>query len=370
VQTFYDEVLTSVPNTGGSVMSLTNTPVLPGSLFLSVDDTAEISFTPPSAGSPASAGGTPPPAHLWQEVDDLSQFGTEDEVYVLDPATGEVTFGDGIHGKAAPPGFRNIVAISYQVGGGEAGAVDAKKVNGPVVSLPFITGVTNPQPATGGMDAETQDQAQARGPSEIRARGRAVAAADYEILALHATGALVARAHAVPGFHPVFPGTPIPGVVCVLVVPVERGLGPPTPDEETLRAVSVYLSSQLAPAGVEVVTAAPLFHRVRVQVSVVIEPGVSRGVAVTNVLTQLNSYLDPVTGADDGRGWPFGGTLSYAAFVRRVMTYVPEITAVPRLNFVVDGMRGAACADFPISPNSLVWPVEHEVIALAPGDQS
>jgi predicted phage baseplate assembly protein len=370
VQTFYDEVLTPVANTGGSVMSLTNTPVRPGSLFLSVDDTADISFTPPSTGSPASAGGTPPPAHLWQEVDDLSQFGPEDEVYVLDSATGEVTFGDGVHGKVPPPGFRNIVAISYQVGGGEAGAVDAKKISGPVISLPFITGVTNPQPATGGMDAETQDQAQARGPSEIRARGRAVAAADYEILALRATGAQVARAHAVPGFHPVFPGTPIPGVVCVFVVPVERGIGPPTPDEETLRAVSNYLSSQLAPAGVEVVTAAPLFHRVRVQVSVVIEPGVSRGVAVTNVLTQLNSYLDPVTGGDDGRGWLFGGTLSYASFVRRVLTYVPEITAVPRLNFVVDGMRGAACADFPISPNSLVWPVEHEVIALAPGDQS
>ena len=377
VQTFYNEVLTPVANTGGSVMSLSNTPVLPRSLALSVDDTADISFTPVTgAGGPANAGGTPPPAHLWQEVDDLSQFGPEDEVYVLDPGMGEVTFGDGVHGKLAPPGFRNIVAVSYKVGGGTAGAVDAGKISGPVISVPFITGVTNPLPATGGMDTETQDQAKTRGPSEIRAGGRAVAAADYEILALRATGAQVARAHAVPGFHPVFPGTPIPGVVCVFVIPVERGIGPPTPSEETLRAVSDYLSSQLAPAGVEVVTAAPLFHRVRVQVSVVIEPGVSRGRAVANVLTKLNSYLDPVIGGDDGRGWPFGGTLSYASFVRRVLTYVPEImavpeiTAVPRLNFVVDGVRGAACADFPISPNSLVWPVEHEVIALPPGDQS
>lgn len=366
VRSFFDEVLTPVPNTNGSVMSLTNTPVLPGSLFLSVDDTADITFSPGQAGT---AGPPTSTVRIWKEVDDLAQFGPEDEVYVLDSQTGEVRFGDGRNGKIPPPGFRNILAKSYKVGGGKAGALAAGKINALVNSLPFIAGVTNPQPATGGMDAETQDQAKTRGPSEVRARGRAVAAADYEILALRAIGAQVARAHAVPGFHPAFPGTPIAGVVCVFVIPIETGTGPPTASEDTLRAVSEYLSSQLAPAGVEVVTAAPVFHRVRVQVSVVIEPGVNRGAAVSSVLTEINNYLDPVTGGDDGQGWPFGGTLSYASMVRRLLAKVPQITAVPRLNFVVDGVRGAICTDVPIPPNSLVWPVEHEVIALAPGDQ-
>jgi hypothetical protein len=168
----------------------------------------------------------------------------------------------------------------------------------------------------------------------------------------------------------VFPGLPIAGVVCVFVIPIQTGSGPPTANEDTLRAVSEYLSSQLAPAGVEVVTAAPVFHRVRVQVSVVIEPGVNRGAAVTSVLTEIDSYLDPVTGGENGQGWPFGGTLSYAAMVRRLLTRISQISAIPRLNFVVDGVRGAICTDMPISPNSLVWPAQHEVIALAPGDQS
>ena len=371
VQTFYNEVLTPVANTNGSVMSLSNTPVLPGSLFLSVDDTADISFAPTQpATASANADGTPLLGQIWEEVGDLSQFGPEDEVYILDSTTGEVTFGDGTHGKAAPPGYRNIVAISYEVGGGAAGAVAAGAISGPVISLPFIDSVTNPLAATGGMDAETQGQVIERGPSEIRARGRAVAAADYEVLALRATGAQVARAHAVPGFHPAFPGNPIAGVVCVFVVPVERGIGPPTPDDDTLRNVSDYLSSTLAPAGVEVVTAGPVFHRVRVQVSVVIEAGVSRGEVVNDVLAQLDAYLDPVDGGDDGQGWPFGGTLFYASFVHRLLENIPQVTAIPRLNFVVDGIRGAACADFPIPTNSLVWPATHEVIALAPGDQS
>jgi predicted phage baseplate assembly protein len=372
VQTFYNEALNPVPGTGGSVMSLSHTPVLPGSLFLVVDDTTDLSFTAGgSAGTRQGQSGAASSAlRRWQEVDDLFAFGPDDEVYVLDPVSGEVSFGDGVHGKAVPQGLRNVVALSYAVGGGSAGAVDKGKVSSPVNSVPFISGVTNPAPATGGMDGETQDKAKRRGPGEIRARGRAVAVADYESLALHAPGAQVARAYAVSGFHPVFPGIPIPGVVCVFVVPLKRGLGPPSPDEETLRALSVYLSGQVAPAGVEVVAAAPLYHRVRVETTLVIEPAVSRGNAVRDVLKLIDSYLDPVTGGDDGRGWPFGGTLSSVPLIRKLLTDVPSVTAAPRLNFVVDGVRGAICADVAISANSLVWPAEHGVIAVGSGETS
>ncbi len=152
---------------------------------------------------------------------------------------------------------------------------------------------------------------------------------------------------------------------------MERPTGPPVPDEGTLRAVSDYLSSQLAPAGVEIVTAAPVYHHVRVETSVVIKATVSRGDAVRDVLRQLNYFLDPITGGDNEQGWPFGGTLSYVSLVKSLVTRLSdEITAVPRLAFVVDGVRGATCADFSISANSLVWPAEHQVLALAPGGQS
>jgi len=238
-----------------------------------------------------------------------------------------------------------------------------------VRSVPFITGVQNPWPATGGMDAETQDQALQRGPKELRAHGRAVAVTDYEILALRALGAQVARANAVAGFHPSFPGVAIPGVVCVFVIPPERAAGPPTPDAETLRAVSTFLSVGLAPAGIEIVAAAPSYHTVRVEVSVVVDPSSSRTDVVRGVLALLDTYLDPIKGGEDGQGWPFGGALSNAAFVRRLLTGVTGVTAVPSLIFVVDGVRGKRCADFAISPNSLVWPAGHVVLALGPGEE-
>jgi predicted phage baseplate assembly protein len=363
VQTFYNEVLTAVPGPTNAlaVMVLSQTPVLPGSLVLEVIDTADLAFS-------ADPHSVTPPGSIWTEVDDLSQFGPTDQVYELDSASGQVTFGDGTHGMRLPPGFRNVIALQYQVGGGLAGAVGAGQISNVINSVPFLSSVTNPMPASGGMDAETQAEALQRGPEELRARGRAVAAADYEVLALRSEGAQVARAYAVPGLHPAFPGTPIPGVVGVFVIPIETGAGAPIPTDDALLAVSTYLSSTLAPLGVEVVTAAPIYHTVRIDASVVIDPTVGRSEAVESVTDALNTYLDPVVGGDDGQGWPFGGTLSNVAFVRLLLA-VPGVTAVPSLTFTVDGIRGALCADAAIPSNSLVWPGQHEVLALGPGEE-
>jgi predicted phage baseplate assembly protein len=374
VRTIYDEVLAPVANTRGSAMRLSQTPVLPGSLILEVDDTADLSFKGSSPLSLASSATTQRASAgtidlTWKEVDDLSMFSSDDKVYVLDSASGLVHFGDGVHGKVLPPGFRNVHARSYQVGGGQAGAVAAGKISNLINSIPFLTGVKNPRPATGGMDAETPRQAAQRGPEELRAHGRVVAPADYEVLALRATGAQVARALAVSGFHPSFPGRPIPGVVCVFVIPQERGIGAPIADEDALRAVSDYLSTTVAPAGVEIVAAAPRFHRVRVIVSVVVRPGANPSEIVADVQDLINKYLDPIEGGEDGNGWPFGGTLSYVSLVRRILTTFTDITAVPNLQFVVDGIRKGNCTDFPITANSLVWPSSHEVFVLAPGEE-
>lgn len=363
VRTIHDEVLSPVTGTRGSVMSLSQVPVLPGSLILEVDDSADFSASPGSANR-GSTEGSP-----WREVDGLAPFGPDSEVFVLDSGSGQVFFGDNIHGKAVPSGFRNVKALSYKVGGGAGGAVDAKKISGPINSVPFLAGVTNPSAATGGMDAESQDQAKARGPKELRAHGRAVAPADYEVLALRVRGAQVARARAVPGFHPAFPGKPIPGVVCVFVIPVGHLAGPPVADQNTLAAVSSALSSDLAPVGVEVVAAAPVFHSVRVVMSAVIDPARSRGDAVRDILQFLNKYLDPVEGGDDEQGWPFGGTLSNVTFVKKILADVKGVTAIPRLQFVVDGVRGATCSDFPIPSNSLVWGSGHAILALGPGEE-
>ena len=347
------------------VMRVARTPVIPGSLAIEIDEGAATGdLLDPDA--PFDGGATLQAVRMWTEVTDLSAYGPNDRVFTLDPLTGEVTFGDGHHGAALPRGFRHVTASSYRVGGGARGAVDAGAVKTLIHSAPFLRGATNPDRAAGGTDLEPRERAILRGPEEIRARGRAVTTRDYELMARRAPGASVARAHAVSGLHPVLPGVPIPGVVGVFVVPAGRVEGAPVADEQTLRAVAGFLSESVAPAGVEVVAAAPRFHRVRAEVRVQIaDPAADVGDTVRRVIEELNRYFDPIAGGDDESGWTFGGPVRHMPLLRRLLSRVATASAIPRINLVLDGARFASCTDVPISPQGLLWPDTHEVTVEA-----
>jgi predicted phage baseplate assembly protein len=341
-------------------MRLSQTPVLPGSVIIEVDEGA----TADVLGATDERPGTSSTVRRWHEVEDLGAAGPDDRVFAVDPLTGEVTFGDGVNGMRVPQGFRNVVAVRYRVGGGAAGAVEAGEVSTMLTSVPFVTAVTNPVRASGGTDAEPVERVLRRGPKEIRSRGRAVTIADYELLAQRAPGARIARAHAVAGLHPAHPGRPVPGIVGVLAVPYDSGEGPPTPDEGTLRAVARYLSDRVAPAGVEVVAASPRYHRIRTESQVVVDAAADPGSVVRAVAAALARYLHPIDGGDGGDGWPFGGPIRYVPLIQRVLASDPMVRAVPRLDLIVDGVRVRPCTDRELSPNSLPWPEAHEVVAV------
>jgi predicted phage baseplate assembly protein len=367
-RSIFNEALEPVPNSRNRQMSLSQKPVLPESLIIEVED-GGFALDEPELNLPASSDDSPnglrAKVRRWRQVSDLSAFGPDAEVYTLDPLSGVVSFGDGVHGAEVPQGFRNVRARSYQAGGGKGGAVGADAINTLRSSVAFITKVTNPWPATGGLDTEKREQTLKRGPQEIRARGRAVTTADYALLAREAKGALIERAHAVSGLHPSFPGRPIPGIVGVFVVPPDRGEGPPpTADEDTLRAVATHLSKFAAPAGVEVVASATKFHRIKIEAAVTVRSGADEGRVVRDALKALDDYLHPLKGGTDGTGWPFGGTLHYQSLVRR-LTNINDLTSVPTLNIIADGSRFLRCTDFVPDANALLWPEIHQVVIQA-----
>src|SRR6266404_3367806 len=366
-RTIRDEILEPVPASNGRRMRVTQTPVVAGSLRLEVDDSGLELGALAGATPPANDGARPAQgATSWSEVADLSVCGPDDTVYVIDNTSGELTFGDGHHGRAVPEGFRNVRAASYRVMSDAPPRIDAGAITTALTSLEFLSKVNNPLPASGGGPGESVAQVVKRGPQEIRTRGRAVTVADYPLLALRAEGAQVARAFAVSGLHPQYPGRPIPGVVGVFVVPPDRGEAKPTPDPETLRAVATYLAQHAAPAGVEVVAAAPRYHDVQVDVGVVLEPGIDAGATIRQVLQTLNNYLHPVTGGETGDGWPFGGTIRNVPLLR-LISRVDGVRAVKRLNVLLDGLRMPACDDVPLTPYSLLWPAGHQVFLLDDG---
>ena len=135
----------------------------------------------------------------WTEVQYLSDFGPNDQVYVKSLDENDVvtiTLGDGVSG-AIPTLFSEIRA-KYTVGGGNAGNVDANTLD-TLVSVPGLSeaqvtalqadiSVTNSEVAFAGADPESTDEIRLAAPLTLRTNNRAVTLTDFANLALAVTG--------------------------------------------------------------------------------------------------------------------------------------------------------------------------------------
>jgi predicted phage baseplate assembly protein len=127
---------------------------------------------------------------LWHEVDSLAGRGPRDRVYVTGTtADGRttVTFGDGVHGARLPTGSENVRA-RYRFGTGRAANVRANRITQAVTRPLGVTGVTNPQAATGGADADGPGLTRRTVPLAVSALDRLVSVKDYEDFARSRAG--------------------------------------------------------------------------------------------------------------------------------------------------------------------------------------
>jgi hypothetical protein len=133
----------------------------------------------------------------WTEVPTLFEQGPSQQVFsTLNQSGGttDVLFGDGVEGATLPTGQSNIQA-NYRVGSGSAGNVAAGAIT-TLIDRPLgVSGVINPQAATGGQDPQSVSQIQANAPLSVLTLGRAVSITDYQNFA--ATYAGIAKANAI-----------------------------------------------------------------------------------------------------------------------------------------------------------------------------
>jgi hypothetical protein len=251
----------------------------------------------------------------WTEVDDFSASGPADRHYMVNRGTGEILFGDGRHGKIPAKGTGNVRARPYRFGGGIKGNVGA----GTIIQLrqthPFIASVTNKEPASGGGNEETIQEAMARGPAEVlRTRNRAVVAEDFETLTLESSTG-IARAKTLPLFDPADPATPKPGLVSVIVLP--KGGAPLS---LALRnQVREYLDARRL-VTTQIFVVETEFVPVDFAVTVVKTPEANPVELEATIRAVIQEYYDPEFGGDPARavayvagassergsGWEFG----------------------------------------------------------------
>lgn len=181
----------------------------------------------------------------------------------------------------------------------------------------YIDHVSNRQPALGGLDPETLEQAMFRARNLLRTRNRAVTAEDYEYLATHAFPGIVARAiclqtRMVGGKG----GAPNPGQVYVMVVPQlsEQEAMHYIPgsrlalSDELKQRLTAYLDERrLLTTQLEVRSAG--YKRVRAVVGAIAKPGADEQRLQRDIIAALELFINPLRGGPDGTGWPFGREL-------------------------------------------------------------
>lgn len=220
------------------------------------------------------------------------------------------------YGKVPPPGAE-IYMVAYRTGGGSRGNVQAEKLTVVKQAIPYIKSVINYEPARGGIDAESLDEAVIRVPQILRTRECAVTPEDFENVA-KAANRTVARAHCITD-----PATATPGIVPLLIVPkvntdtfdFRRGMNPDkyfTLNTQLSTEILEYIQDR-KPLGVQVKLQEPEYIGVSVRIEVTIDPKYNNPRAQEEIrsklLINLYRFLNPLTGGADGKGWDLGHPL-------------------------------------------------------------
>lgn len=331
------------------IHSLSDSPVIDGSLELEVDESDGF--------------------RTWTEVSDFFGSSVDDTHYVLNRATGQIRFGDGKHGRVPvgnPRRRANIRARRYRVGGGTRGNVKAESLKVLQSSIQGIdaNAVLNPFAAAGGADEETLQEARNRAPLVLKSRDRAVTPEDFEALAVRSAN--IARAKALPLFHPKFPKVEVPGVVTVIVVPdVDTQKRPaPMPSEGTLQTVCAYLNARRL-LTTEVYVIGPTYRKVTIEAEVIAEDRADLATLKTALLESLALYFDPIKGGEasssktPGTGWPFGGHIYYSQLYGRML--VSGVKRIAELSVTLDNDTYDSCRDVFLPPGILLSNGDHEI---------
>lgn len=238
----------------------------------------------------------------WRQAIDVDDAGPLDRVYSLDEATGEVRFGDGMHGAIPPIGRDSIVAFSYQrtEAGELADSVPANAV-APRTSLNLVTPVEGVEAAfaadqsAGGAPPESAERVRRFAAARLRHRGRALTLRDFESHALQNSPDIAqARAFA-------------DGGVRVVVAMRGKDVQPGQAVERELRrALLAVAPPQFAAPGALRVEGPKRLRTLRVSVEMRVETLAESGRLADQAKRALTAFFDPALGGLDGQGWRLG----------------------------------------------------------------
>lgn len=355
-ETLTRELLGSSVGEPGLTLTLQRPPLLAGSLQLRVneplgDEELEALREEDSAKVIADDPNLPGDWVLWTQVDDPGDWGPTDRVYALDETTGTITFGDGQAGAIPPVGTDSIVAFQYQrTEPPAAGAIDvpansitARTQLNLVTPVATVEAVYSADHAAGGEPPEPDARVLKVGGAALRNRGRAVTAIDLEDLTL-ASSPEIAQARAIVATQ----GTRL--------VVVMRGPNPAPSRAQRRELTRLMLTvTPVAFTAAQALTIeAPVIRRLRINLRLSVDTLDHAGAVVADAQSNIEAFLDTLTGGRTGDGWPLGAspTADDVTLALLDIAHLMSITAISLTEVLPDGTEGA-------------WPATLQVYELA-----
>jgi hypothetical protein len=285
---------------------------------------------------------------LWHEVTDFFGSAEKSRHYMIDRATGQISFGDGVRGMVPPAGQDNIKAFSYQTGGGRKGNVYAREVKSLKSAVSGVEKVMNPIAADGGADTATVEEMIGIGPAIISHRYRAVTAEDFECLARLATRK-VAKARCLANRNS--NGKPEAGWVTVVIIP-DSPADKPYPSLTLKKQVREYLEGHslvaISSAG-HLHVDGPIYAEMNVAVDLFVASPDVASEAAREAKQRLDRFFHPLVGGPEGQGWEFGRGVAVSD-IYALLEGIDEVEHIENLL-----LEGTDDEDFvPIPPDALV----------------
>jgi predicted phage baseplate assembly protein len=231
--------------------------------------------------------------------------------------------------------------------------------------------VGNLDAARGGVDAETIANAKIRGPLTLRSGDRAVTVADFERLTLEADRS-VARARCVPPSNEAPPSETLsPPPVRLLIVPwvdvepealrLDHLALPP----EVVRRVIAHLDQRRL-LTTRVQLDEPSYTGVMIVTKVRATAGLRPEAVREAAEHALYTYVNPLVGGRDHRGWPFGTPL-IAGDLHALLQTVHGIESVQSLDLFAVDLRALTVSDvrqdrIDSDPDTLFMSFRHTVV--------
>ncbi|MET8644812.1 putative baseplate assembly protein [Streptomyces sp. NPDC004074] len=309
----------------------------------------------------------------WEVVSDFAASEPSDRHLMVDATTGEIAFGPSVRQPdgsirqygAVPAKGAVVRAVRYRTGGGRRGNVSRAQLQVLRSSIPYIARVENREAAGGGVDGESVEEAKVRAPIALRAQERAVTARDYEELARQAAPE-TARIVCVAA-EPESDGV---GAVRVLVVPdaVPDAGGrlrfeQLVPSDALLERVTRHLDER-RPLGTRLAVGPPYYQGVSVTATLHAYRSRPAQEVRAAALDCLYTYLDPLTGGAEGRGWPFGRPLR-TGDVFAALQRVPGVELVDDVELCpadpLTGRRGEPTDRIDLAGSALLFPYDHRI---------